>query len=189
VQELLVTDCNDTSLTGVKSAEPAGQIVKYYAALDKIVKVNGALSDPVEFAVEHLMSDVIQTVTESGQRQLELISVDVTRIVSVEAAEAVLPVRHVLPQGPEVLETDGSLVLAIEHTQHQSNGFWVERGPGAVGQSRLQLLGRYGTTSIRINSLEDLPEKFTRWGKSSHTRSLILLVSHDTPDQTTKQLN
>ena len=36
-------------------------------------------------------------------------------------------------------------------TQHQSDRFRIEGRPCAVGQSGLQLLGRYGAASIRVN--------------------------------------
>ena len=92
--------------------------MKNDAALNEVVEVNGSISNTVEFAEKHVMGSVVETVTERGQRCFEFLSVDVSRVVPVEAAEAALPVRHVFPEGAEILERYGASILTVKHTWH-----------------------------------------------------------------------
>ncbi len=50
-------------------------------------------------------------VSEGGERLLELVAVDGARVVAVERAERVQPVRHVLPQRLELLQREHKQLL------------------------------------------------------------------------------
>ena len=90
--------------------------MKYDTALNEVVKEDGSLPEAIKFPEKHVVSGVVEAVPEVGQSRLELVGVDVSRIVAVETAETILPVRHVLPKGSEILEIYLPLILPIKHT-------------------------------------------------------------------------
>ena len=71
--------------------------MKYNTALDEIIKVDGSFSKPVEFAEQHLISGIIQTVTESSESRFKLVGVNISWIVLIETAEAILPLSYIVP--------------------------------------------------------------------------------------------
>jgi len=89
--------------------------VEHDATLYKVIEVDGAFSISVKFPHQHGDNGVRQSVAKSDESLSQLLLVDVARVVSVERAEAVLPVGDVLPESPKLLETDRATVLPVKH--------------------------------------------------------------------------
>lgn len=137
VQKLLVVDGYDAVLVCVVLPEGRRQRVQNYAALDKIIEQNRPVSVSIKLSNQRVVKPVRQAISKGRQRRLQLVLVDVSRVVRVERAEAVLPVRYVLPQRSKVLEVYDAAVRAIEHPNHEPDRFRVERVPRPIRERLL----------------------------------------------------
>lgn len=54
--------------------------------------------------------------TKRCESLFQFISVNVSRVISVKAAEGVLPVCHILPQGSKLLKVYGATVVSVKHS-------------------------------------------------------------------------
>lgn len=163
VQKLLVVDGYNTVLVRVVLPERGRKRVQNYAALNKVIEQNCAISVSIKLPNERIVKPIREAIAKCRQRRLQLVFVDVSRVVRVERTETVLPVSHVLPEGSKILKIHDATTRAIEHANHKPNRLRIERVPRSVREGLLQLVLRYESTSVAIYFLEDAPQKLLVW--------------------------
>lgn len=109
---------NPSVLICVESSERLRQTLQLNAQLDEVVEEDDAFSLFVILLEKHPDGGIGQSITETRESLFELVEVDLTRVVPIETAKALLPIRHVLPQSREFVKSDGSCVILVEHHDH-----------------------------------------------------------------------
>ena len=78
----------------------------------------------VIFLQENFDCGIGQTVAEGDEGLLELVEVDVARVVSVKPAKAMLPIRYVFPQAGKLVESNGSWIKQRKRVLEKNRKFY-----------------------------------------------------------------
>lgn len=97
-----------------------------------------------------------QAVPKRQQRITELIQTNVSTSVGIKAIKQRSPRSKKRPETAELVETDGTRAVCVEHADHKPHRDGVERGPVAVdeggGELGLgELASAYGTESVNVH--------------------------------------
>jgi len=155
------------ALLRVVAAEGVSQRLQRDRELDEVVEGDGASMLSVELLDEEIHGGRLKAVTHHAQSRRQLALIDETRIVTIVAAERLLPSGHVVPQLGEFLKIDGAGVVTVEHDDHLSNRLGVKRRPGSIGQRLAEFRGADLPRSVLVHLGEDVPQKL-RIGRGCH---------------------
>ncbi|GMT22891.1 hypothetical protein PFISCL1PPCAC_14188, partial [Pristionchus fissidentatus] len=98
-QKVLVVDCDNSVTIEVLVSAINDECLQDNTQLDEVIEVDVATVRAIELVHQNSVELRGETITESSKRVGQFSSVNVTRSVGIETAEAHSPVIHIVPQG------------------------------------------------------------------------------------------
>lgn len=96
------------------------------ATLHKEVKTDSPFTPLIICSEENLNKLGSQSVSKSHQRIGVLVNLDIPTFISVESIEEGAPCRQKSPESTELLETDCTRAVGVEHADHHLDSLRVE---------------------------------------------------------------